>query len=91
MAKLQYYDVIKKPIVSESSMSEMGQKKYTFLLWDYWRYYSDPEMLFPVWTLFPFLATKYWNERSAFIKLEMISRRETRGTKEVSVIKEIDS
>jgi large subunit ribosomal protein L23 len=32
MAKLQYYDVIKKPIVSESSMSEMGNKKYTFLV-----------------------------------------------------------
>lgn len=30
MATLQYYDVIIKPIITEKSMSEMGEKKYTF-------------------------------------------------------------
>ena len=30
MADLRYYDVIIKPIVTERSMSEMGEKKYAF-------------------------------------------------------------
>ncbi len=30
MATLQYYDVIIKPIITEKSMAEMGNKKYTF-------------------------------------------------------------
>ena len=30
MADLKYYDVIIKPIVTEKSMNEMGEKKYTF-------------------------------------------------------------
>ncbi len=30
MADLKYYDVILKPMVSEKSMSGMGDKKYTF-------------------------------------------------------------
>lgn len=30
MADLRYYDVILKPIVTEKSMSSMGEKKYTF-------------------------------------------------------------
>lgn len=30
MANLKYYDVILKPIVTEKSMSSMGDKKYTF-------------------------------------------------------------
>jgi large subunit ribosomal protein L23 len=30
MANVQYYDVIQKPIISEKSMSLMGDKKYTF-------------------------------------------------------------
>lgn len=30
MATLQYYDVILKPIITEKSMAEMGDKKYTF-------------------------------------------------------------
>jgi large subunit ribosomal protein L23 len=30
MANLKYYDVILKPIVTEKSMSTMGDKKYTF-------------------------------------------------------------
>ncbi|HHV13285.1 MAG TPA: 50S ribosomal protein L23 [Clostridiales bacterium] len=30
MADLKYYDVIIKPIVTEKSMSTMGEKKYTF-------------------------------------------------------------
>ena len=30
MADLKYYDVILKPIVTEKSMSTMGEKKYTF-------------------------------------------------------------
>ena len=30
MADLKYYDVILKPMVSEKSMSGMGEKKYTF-------------------------------------------------------------
>jgi large subunit ribosomal protein L23 len=32
MADLKYYDVILKPIVTEKSMSGMGNKKYTFLV-----------------------------------------------------------
>ncbi len=30
MANIKYYDVIIKPIVTEKSMSSMGEKKYTF-------------------------------------------------------------
>lgn len=30
MADLKYYDVILKPLVSEKSMSGLGEKKYTF-------------------------------------------------------------
>ncbi len=30
MADIKYYDVILKPIVTEKSMSTMGDKKYTF-------------------------------------------------------------
>ena len=30
MASIQYYDVIQKPLVTEKSMSGMGDKKYTF-------------------------------------------------------------
>jgi large subunit ribosomal protein L23 len=30
MADLKYYDVILKPMVTEKSMSTMGEKKYTF-------------------------------------------------------------
>ena len=32
MASVQYYDVILKPLVTEKSMSGMGEKKYTFLV-----------------------------------------------------------
>ena len=32
MADLKYYDVIKKPIITEKSMAAMGEKKYTFLV-----------------------------------------------------------
>ncbi len=32
MAVLQYYDVILKPVITEKSMSGMGEKKYTFLV-----------------------------------------------------------
>ena len=32
MAALQYYDVILKPVITEKSMSAMGEKKYTFLV-----------------------------------------------------------
>jgi len=32
MADLKYYDVILKPVVTEQSMSMMGDKKYTFLV-----------------------------------------------------------
>lgn len=32
MAALQYYDVILKPVITEKSMSGMGEKKYTFLV-----------------------------------------------------------
>ena len=31
MADLKYYDVIRKPIITEKSMAAMGEKKYTFL------------------------------------------------------------
>ena len=30
MADLKYYDVILKPVVTEQSMTAMGEKKYTF-------------------------------------------------------------
>ncbi|WP_130837252.1 50S ribosomal protein L23 [Lachnoclostridium sp. Marseille-P6806] len=30
MAALNYYDVILKPVITEKSMSVMGEKKYTF-------------------------------------------------------------
>ena len=32
MADIKYYDVILKPMVTEKSMSTMGEKKYTFLV-----------------------------------------------------------
>ena len=32
MADIKYYDVILKPIITEKSMSAMGEKKYTFLI-----------------------------------------------------------
>jgi large subunit ribosomal protein L23 len=32
MANIQYYDVILKPVITEKSMGEMAQKKYTFLV-----------------------------------------------------------
>ena len=32
MADLKYYDVILKPVITEKSMSAMGEKKYTFLV-----------------------------------------------------------
>ncbi len=32
MAKLQYYDVILKPVITEKSMNAMGDKKYTFFV-----------------------------------------------------------
>ena len=32
MANVQYYDVILKPVITERSMSGMGDKKYTFLV-----------------------------------------------------------
>lgn len=30
MANIKYYDVILKPVITEQSMSEMAEKKYTF-------------------------------------------------------------
>ena len=30
MADMKYYDIIKKPIITEKSMNMMGDKKYTF-------------------------------------------------------------
>ena len=32
MADLKYYDVILKPVVTESSMSVLDEKKYTFIV-----------------------------------------------------------
>ena len=32
MADIRYYDVIKKPVVTEKSMQGMSDKKYTFLV-----------------------------------------------------------
>ena len=32
MAAINYYDVILRPVVTEKSMSGMGEKKYTFLV-----------------------------------------------------------
>ncbi|MCI8314679.1 MAG: 50S ribosomal protein L23 [Lachnospiraceae bacterium] len=32
MADIKYYDVILKPVITEKSMSSMGDKKYTFLV-----------------------------------------------------------
>ena len=32
MASIQYYDVILRPVVTEKSMADMAEKKYTFLV-----------------------------------------------------------
>ena len=32
MANLTYYDIIKRPVVSEKSMTQMANKKYTFMV-----------------------------------------------------------
>ena len=32
MADIKYYDVIRKPVVTEKSMAAMAEKKYTFLV-----------------------------------------------------------
>jgi large subunit ribosomal protein L23 len=32
MANIQYYDVILKPVVTEKSMNEMSERKYTFFV-----------------------------------------------------------
>ena len=32
MANLKVYDIIKKPVVSEKSMKQMADKKYTFIV-----------------------------------------------------------
>ena len=32
MANIQYYDVILKPVITEKSMNQMAEKKYTFLV-----------------------------------------------------------
>ncbi|MGN0465601.1 MAG: 50S ribosomal protein L23 [Lachnospiraceae bacterium] len=32
MADIKYYDVILKPVVTEKSMNDMAEKKYTFLV-----------------------------------------------------------
>ena len=32
MANIQYYDVILKPVITEKSMNDMSEKKYTFLV-----------------------------------------------------------
>ena len=31
MADIKYYDVIKRPVITEKSMAAMGEKKYTSL------------------------------------------------------------
>ena len=32
MASIQYYDVIIRPVITEKSMADMGERKYTFLV-----------------------------------------------------------
>ena len=32
MANIQYYDVILKPVITEKSMAQMSDKKYTFMV-----------------------------------------------------------
>ena len=32
MASIQYYDVIIRPVITEKSTADMGEKKYTFLV-----------------------------------------------------------
>ncbi len=32
MADIKYYDVILKPVITEKSMNQMSEKKYTFLV-----------------------------------------------------------
>lgn len=32
MADLKYYDIIRKPVITEKSMAAMEEKKYTFLV-----------------------------------------------------------
>ncbi len=32
MADLKYYDIIKRPVISEKSMNQIAERKYTFLV-----------------------------------------------------------
>ncbi|OON97447.1 MAG: 50S ribosomal protein L23 [Epulopiscium sp. Nele67-Bin005] len=32
MAQIRYYDVIQKPVITEKSMNDMAEKKYTFIV-----------------------------------------------------------
>ncbi|ONI39388.1 50S ribosomal protein L23 [Candidatus Epulonipiscium fishelsonii] len=32
MAEIKYYDVIQRPLISEKSMNDMAQRKYTFIV-----------------------------------------------------------
>ncbi len=32
MADIKYYDVIQKPVITEKTMNQMSEKKYTFLV-----------------------------------------------------------
>ena len=32
MASIEYYEVIIRPVITEKSMADMGEKKYTFLV-----------------------------------------------------------
>ena len=41
MADIKYYDVIKKPVITEKSMNAMAEKKYTFLVHPEANKYSD--------------------------------------------------
>ncbi len=32
MAEIKFYDIIRKPVITEKSMNDMAEKKYTFLV-----------------------------------------------------------
>ncbi|OOB78037.1 MAG: 50S ribosomal protein L23 [Epulopiscium sp. Nele67-Bin001] len=32
MAEIKYYDIIRRPVITEKSMNDMAEKKYTFLV-----------------------------------------------------------
>ncbi|MCL1936667.1 MAG: 50S ribosomal protein L23 [Defluviitaleaceae bacterium] len=76
MANLAYYDIIKKPVVTERSMNDMGNKKYHF--------YVHPEatkiqIRQAVESMFDGVKVKYVNTLN--LKGKTVRRGKTEGKK----------